>query len=63
MHFQWLLLVEETNIYSIFQPPGLEDMNPGMMQPDQQQGMPGYHPSNQGSMQSDMNRQPGTLTF
>ena len=38
-------------------------MNPGMMQPDQQQGMPGYHPSNQGSMQSDMNRQPGTLAF
>lgn len=42
-------------------PPGLEDMNPGMMQPDQQQGMPGYHPSNQGSMQSDMNRQPDSM--
>ncbi len=41
-------------VHSSLQPPGLDDLNPGMLPPD-----PGY--SNQGSMQSDMNRQPGTF--
>jgi len=37
------------------EPPGLDDIIPGDGQPPSMQG---YHPSSQGSMQSDMNRQP-----